>query len=193
MILVLNKRRKSKEEERKTENSGKIELPKDVLEFMAENAKLVYEVEEKRQNSILEQTGRLLVFETLISAAFYTVVPMVLDVWGDEKVPEWFWLLVLGISLLLILVLILTLVTQWRFEYKGMPNPVKLKEKLNNMRETDNLEKLKSEYKDKYITAMSYSLKSKNDVRTYLIKMVVIILLAMLLLIICGVLYVMWR
>ena len=91
-------------------------LTKNVVEF----AKFSYELEEKREQSLLNQSGHLLTLFSVSSAVLFTAVPVLLSYTNFDKGRI---LLFSGISLTILLVsMLLAVISQWRFRYETMMN-----------------------------------------------------------------------
>lgn len=145
--------------------------------FLAENAKYAYELEAQREHSIIEQTSRMLVFQSLITAALYAALPSVLNLFeGNRCAIKLTWVFSVVITVLSVLGLGVTLAAQWRYKYESLPNIDKTKQALNALPDSCCYEKVKCTYNEKYITIMYKSLEKNNNLRCKLLKVAMLLL-----------------
>ena len=153
-----------------------------------EVVQFTYDVELKRQESIIAQSSNMLVFISLLSAAFCAILPSVFSLF-EEQATE---LVVLCccsvlIGVLLLSSLIIVLVSQWRFSYMTTPDIVKVKRCLSNAKEDDTKEAISADYAEMFIPKMLMSLKERNDLRCKFVIASMIIMLITLVVFIASV------
>lgn len=145
--------------------------------FLAENAKYAYELEVQREHSIIEQTSRMLVFQSLVLATLYAALPSVLNLFeGNQCTTKLTWILSVIITVFSVLGLGVTLAAQWRYKYESLPNIDKTKQALNALPDSCCYEKVKCTYNEKYITIMYKSLEQNNNLRCKLLKVAMVLL-----------------
>lgn len=89
---------------------------KNVIKF----ARFSYELEEKREQSLISQAGQMLTAFSVASAALLMVIPILLD---HTSIPKQRILITAGLVLALMLAsVVLSVFSQWRFKYKTMMN-----------------------------------------------------------------------
>ena len=95
---------------------------------MVEFAKFSYELEEKREQSLIEQSSQMLTAFSVASAALLMAVPIILEYTCIAKRKI---LLSAGLVLLFMLIsMVLAVISQWRFKYKTMMNGDELLQKI---------------------------------------------------------------
>lgn len=137
-----------------------------------------YSVELKRQESILAQSENMLVFVSLLSATFCTILPSTFNLFKEQKTE----LIVLCccsvlIGVLLLSSLIVILLSQWRFSYKTTPNIIEVKRCLAKVKECNTKDKLFADYTEKFIPEILMSVKEINDLRCSLVMASMVIML----------------
>lgn len=95
---------------------------KAITENALELSRLSYEAEEKREQSLINQSSQMATVFSFISAVILMLFPVVVDTFPQVPLGE---LTILGTIILglLILSLVLALLVQWRFEYQALPEP----------------------------------------------------------------------
>lgn len=154
-----------------------------------------YDVELKRQESIMAQSNNMLVFISLLSAAFCTIIPSVFSLF-EKQTTE---LVVLCccsvlIGVLLLSSLIVILISQWRFSYKTTPNIIEVKRCLAKTKD-DAKEDLSADYAEKFMPEILMSLNEKNNLRCNFVMASMILMLITLVVFIASffiVLYLYW-
>ena len=127
-----------------------------------------FELEEKREQSILNQAGQMLTAFSLFSAAILMALPLVADY---TNVPDGqaFCLAVVVLAPL-IASLVLAILAQWRFKYQAIKNAEEFETELYRKRD---------EYKEQYaydcqwvyqLAAVQKSKKKNNDRRSHLVR-----------------------
>ncbi|MDR0766995.1 MAG: hypothetical protein LBE57_00900 [Methanosarcinales archaeon] len=77
-----------------------------------------FELEEKREQSLITQSGYMLTGFSIISVMLLAAVPILIDY---MKVPNKIVFLFIGISLIFLIVsLLFAILTQWRYKYDGL-------------------------------------------------------------------------
>ena len=124
-----------------------------------------FELEEKREQSILNQAGQMLTAFSLFSAAILMALPLVADY---TNVPDGqaFCLAVVVLAPL-IASLVLAILAQWRFKYQAIKNAEEFETELYRKRD---------EYKEQYaydwqwVYQLAAVQKSNNDRRSHLVR-----------------------
>jgi len=79
-----------------------------------------FELEEKREQSLIIQSGYMLTGYSIISVMLLAVIPILLDY---TNLPSRFVFILLGFSLLFLIVsLLFALLSLWRYQYLGLDN-----------------------------------------------------------------------
>lgn len=127
----------------------------------------------ERQESIIAQSGRNLVFLSLISTAIFSVLPTLLKEFPASANCIWlhyvFLIYTIGISLILLII------SQWRFNYAIIPSVKTIETESKNKTIID---------KDKYLYWKTYngkmekSISKNNSVRCLLLKISSCLLIA---------------
>lgn len=189
---------KKKKTEKGKEYFGEDILLQDIpRQIFGEIAHFTYDVELKRQESILTQSSNMLVFISLISAAFCTILPSAFSLFEKQKIE----LLVLCcisalISILLLSSLIIILLAQWRFSYKTTPNIIEVKRCLEKANNDYKIENLSAEYVENSVPEMLITLKEENDLRCKFVIASMILMLMTLVVFIASIFVVLvlyWR
>ena len=143
--------------------------------FLSNNAKYIYELELEREKTIIAQTERLLLSESLLISAFYTVLPLILDNFGtSELLSKIIWGFTVIISFIVLNGLCINIFAQWRYKYVSMPNHEDLKSIVADLEEEITLEEIEGEYYEKYVSKMCVSLEKINTKRSLLLKIAMI-------------------
>lgn len=97
---------------------------KNIVEF----AKFSYELEEKREQSLINQSGHMLTAFSIASAAILMAAPFLLEYTSLSKRMI---ILTAGIVIVFIVIsMVLALISQWRFKYTTMMNGEELLKKV---------------------------------------------------------------
>ena len=145
------------------------------LTFLSNNAKYIYELELEREKTIIAQTERLLLSESLLISAFYTVLSLILDNFGtSELLSKIIWGFTVIISFIVLSGLCINIFAQWRYKYVSMPNHEDLKSIVSDLEEEITLEEIEGEYYEKYVSKMCVSLEKINTKRSLLLKIAMI-------------------
>ena len=93
-----------------------------------------YQLEVKREQSILEQSGRLLVFQSLLPTALFAILPTLLESFRqNQRAIFCIWLAVVNVAILTTISLIFTLLSQYRYKYMSMPKLSDVKDHLASL------------------------------------------------------------
>ena len=92
-----------------------------IQSFVIKNLNSFLDLEQKREKSILEQSNRLLVFQTLLITALYAIIPLIQYKMGE--IPLFIWTGTAKITIVILTSLCLNLISQWRFEYRTAALP----------------------------------------------------------------------
>ena len=130
--------------------------------------KFSYELEEKREQSLIEQSSQMLTAFSIFSAVILVIVPFIVDL---KIVSVAKMLFCTGIvTLVLITSLVLALLAQWRFGYQTMVNVNDILEQVKN--ESHNYQtQAQFDMQWKYqLEQIQVSKKKNNDKRVNLIR-----------------------
>lgn len=137
----------------------------ELQQFLSEVSEKRLQLEIERQESIIAQSGRNLVFLSLISAAIFSVLPTLLKEFTACTNCIWlhyiFLISTIGISLILLII------SQWRFNYDIIPSVKTIENASKNETVID---------QDKYIYWKTYnckmeeSISKNNNIRCLLLK-----------------------
>ena len=95
---------------------------------IADFARFSFELEEKREQSLISQSGQMLTVFSVVSAALLMAVPILIDY---TCVPKNKILIAAGIVLTFLLAsMVLAVLSQWRFKYATMLNGEELLQKV---------------------------------------------------------------
>ena len=143
--------------ERTTENNDK-EIYGNIFEY----AKMTLELEEKREQSLISQSSRMLTAFSISTGVFFVIYKIVRDA-GTVSIT---YLNAVTIICMLLFVasMILALLVSWRFKYRALPSP---KDMMKHI--VDNKEYfLTSEQRDKsFAETIDDIWKSKNKLNNY--------------------------
>ncbi len=156
---------------KKEDKKNKIVVSEKARAFYQNNIQYVYEFEKEREKSVVEQASRLLVVESIITAAFCQIISTCISPNSEMSFHE-------GVSVktcfilgfLLVLSIIMTLLSQHRFYRKGTPNLYEIKEHISNNDENLTSEQLEYDYIEAYVEDMYWSLKRINSLRSLLLS-----------------------
>jgi hypothetical protein len=169
-------RKKKKETEEYL--GANIQLYETSLSFYKDMVYYAYELETKRQDSILSQSNNMLVLVSLLSAAFGAILPSIISLFDDQAEHLAILLICsICIGVLLLVDLILIVLPQWRYSYKTTPNLLDLKRTLKSTAQDKTKEDLSNDYAEYFVSKMWKSLKSVNDLRYLYVKISMIIML----------------
>ena len=151
-------------------NSCKYDLPA-ITENVLELSKHSYELEEKREQSLINQSSQMATVFSFISVVILMLFPVIVDVFPNVPLGP-LTILVSIILGLLILSLFLALLVQWRFPYQALPAP---KEILNHELSEKNIDMFNTpEQRNKaYVETLDKAWQSKrilNNRRVSFIK-----------------------
>ena len=143
-----------------------------IQSFVIRNLNRFFELEKEREKSILEQSNRLLVFQTLLITALYAIVPLTEDKFG--KFPFYIWICAAVITTVILLSLFLNLFSQWRFKYKTaiMPKNIVSFSKKHRLDFDSNKEFVETQ---NILFEMAESIYKNNKKRVALLKSAMII------------------
>ncbi len=146
-------------------------------EYTARISKRNYDEELSRQESILTQSSRVLVFITIIITAFVGFISFIIEQFEIYK--KLIWLFTIIIISLLLISMILLLLSQWRYCYIVTP----LRAKIESYSKKDIVRELDKYECDKiFYDRMAASLKNNNDKRVLYLNIATIIIVSVLLL-----------
>lgn len=161
---------------RKKNENDKLIIPDNLRTFYKNHIQYVLDYEIQRENSILEQSSRLLVVESIIAAGYFQFITTCVSSYNLEIMQQKSWitlLIVAGVTLFLSI--ITTLLSQHRFLRKGLPNLYKIKKHISQNCKNFLSEKLEFDYTEEYIEKMYTSLKKLNDFRSLMLTITIVI------------------
>jgi hypothetical protein len=120
------------------------------MKNIIELGKYSFELEEKREQSLLEQAGQMLTAFSVTTAALFMVIPIVTDASDVSKEKLLFCVGI--VSFVLLVSLILALFAQWRFKY-------------DIMSDVDSFYKSVFEEPEKYITQEQFDMQWKFQLK----------------------------
>ena len=136
---------------------------KNVVEF----GRFSFELEEKREQSIISQANQMLTGFSICSAALLMAIPIMCD---ETNVPHTQLLIASGfVFFFLIISLVLAVIAQWRFKYEAMICAGDFEDAINK---EAHVYKSQKEYDDQWVfqlTAIQRSKKQVNDRRVKLV------------------------
>ena len=151
---------------KKRKNENEIE---GLLEHIKELSKYSYELEKDREDSLLQQSGRMLEAFSVYTATMGILLSVILEYM--PFLPKKFIFTATGIiGLFLIISLILAILAQWRYKYATLPLP---KEIYNHIHDNykpflNNINQIK--HYNELLNGVQESKKKNNDFRVELIK-----------------------
>lgn len=156
-----------------------------LLTHILELSKYSYDLEEKREQSILKQSGQMLTSFSIVTAILYMVLPVILQYSNHEKFKSIFvWYGIITLSFFSSLVL--ASLAQYRFKYKALPMADEIYIHIyNNWESLVNIPSQLKHWND-ILTDIQKSRKKINDKRVKLIKASMICFYISLFLIILG-------
>ncbi len=161
---------------------------KNIVEF----AKFSYELEEKREQSLINQSGQMLTAFSVASATILMAVPVLIE---HTCISKCMILISAGVTLaLMLLSMVLAVISQWRFKYTTMMTGEELLQKVES--DMDN-HVYQSQYDYQWLNQLKeiqVSKKKNNDKRYRLIHASMIVFFAAVAsLIICSVIVACWK
>ena len=145
-----------------------------------------FELEEKREQSLITQSGHMLTAIALYSAALLMLLPLVLDISVLSK--AYLWGAVSAIFFPLVCGLVSTLLAQWRYRYETLVNAQEFYENFD----TSSKEGYYNNQEDfdyqwiAQLTAAQKSKKKVNDIRLFFIRLAMICFLISILFLIIS-------
>lgn len=138
------------------------------MKNVAEFAKFSFELEEKREQSVINQAGQMLMAFSVTSVAELMAVPILIE---HTNLPDCMILFSSGLILTFLLAsMTLAIISQWRFHYKTMFNG---KELLQRVEADVYRHAFQPQYDFQWIlqlSAIQESKKKNNDIRCNLIQ-----------------------
>ncbi len=139
-----------------------------LLSHIEKLSKYSYELEEKREQSLIEQSSRMLEAFSVITAALGILLSIILQY--IPSLSKYFVFISTGIiGLFLLNSLILAILAQWRYKYKALPLPLDIyKHVYDNYRGFLNIQNQAKHYNN-LLNDVQQSKKSINDRRVKII------------------------
>jgi len=123
--------------------------------------KFSFELEEKREQSLILQSGHMLTGFSIISVMLLAVIPIMLDY---TRISNKIVFLLLGVSLLfLVISLLCAIAAQWRYDYLGFDNIDSIYQLMNTAPSED--------VNNWWIANLNYIHNSKNNLNEKRAKM----------------------
>ena len=95
------------------------ELTSNALEY----AKLAYEQEERREDSLINQATQMTTYFSFVSVFILMIIPFALE--DEVAIPKMYVAIIsIVIIALLIVSMFLAVLVQWRYKYKSLPSPI---------------------------------------------------------------------
>ena len=158
-----------------------IEIPDNARKFYQSNVHFVFSYEKERENSVLEQAGRLLVVESILAAAYCQILSTYISENGSILYDGSFLAKICIVSgFLLLLSIIVTLFSQHRFFRRGVPNLQKIKEHISGNCADLTSEELDFDYTDAFVVEMYLSLKKLNNFRCGFLTAAMVLIIAII-------------
>lgn len=137
---------------------------------MKKNSYRVYEAELKREQSLFDQTNRLLIFLSLLATALSAVLPKELEninATPDNEIFRIVAYIIAALTVLLVLVaLIFTLLAQWRYHFKIYPDLIEIREFVLDKIDSSYLaEEIDFSYANHYLPGLYTTVRDNNDKR----------------------------
>lgn len=159
-----------------------------MIEEIVEFGKFSYELEEKREQSLIGQSGQMLTAFSVFSAVVLMSVPIAID---NLAVPT---SMILGYSGVLFALLssslLLTIFAQWRFKYKTL---IDVGEFYNKVNEDFLNYRKKSQFKIQWkeqLTEIQLSKKQTNNKRVKLLMISMVLFIASVLTLIAAIIHI---
>lgn len=174
-------------EKNKTDENNKEDSIKSVTEYIILLAKQSYECEEKREESMISHSTRLIEVLSFLMAGIGVAISPILEY--VNRIPKKFIFIVLSVVLVMIMIsFVLLIIAQWRYSYQTFPLPNVIYDNIRN--DFDNYKK-KEVQCDNYINLLNDIQKCKkenNDKRGNYIKMASkLLLISIAIIIISGI------
>lgn len=94
----------------------------EITENAYEYAKLSYEQEEKREESLVQQATQMTTYFSFVSVLVLMAIPLLVG--ENSTIPRTYTVSISIISLLMLFAsMVLAVIVQWRFNYQALPSP----------------------------------------------------------------------
>lgn len=170
--------------------SGNEEPATSLKDVVSDNAQqlsvLSFELEEKREASLIAQSSQMLTCFSIFTAALLLLAPLIIE--HVKQVPPKYTMICLGITMIILIAsMILALLVQWRYKYRSLPSPLTI---YNHMVEK-NLDYFETpvQRNKSWIETMNDTWESKNKingVRAKLVKASMIVFLSSIGFVLCS-------
>lgn len=148
----------------------------EITENAFEYAKLAYEQEEKREDSLINQATQMTTYFSFVSVLILMIIPII--VFEGTLIPPKYTATVSVITLVLLFAsMILAVMAQWRFKYQSLSAPLEMFEHIIN--NTDYF-KTQEQRNKSFVQSLNITWTSKNknnDKRAKLIRASMIVFL----------------
>lgn len=141
------------------------------LENAVQFGRFSFELEEKREQSLITQSGHMLTAISLYSAALFMLLPVVVTL--DSVSTAYLWGCSFTVFFPLVIGLVSTLLAQWRYKYKTLIDGMDFFETFASDAETDGTYNSQSDFDYQWLSQLrdvQASKKTVNDKRLFFIK-----------------------
>lgn len=161
---------------------------KSIMRDMVDIAKLSYEQEEKREQSLLYQASQMLTALSFSSAAVLMVVPILIANLPDTI--KTYILICMGLTMMFFVSsMVLALLVQWRYKYQALPSPMDIFIHISENVQFFNTEEQRYKNWVEMLNANWISKRKNNDKRVNLIRASMILFFCAILVILVSVIY----
>lgn len=154
--------------EQPKEQSNEVALS-ELTENACEYAKLAYEQEEKREDSLINQATQMTTYFSFVSVLILMIIPIIIGI--ENIIPLKYTAICSVVSLaFLFLSMILAVSVQWRYKYQALPSPTLI---LNHIINNKNYFKTKEQRDKCFVETLNDTWDSKriiNDKRANLLR-----------------------
>lgn len=141
-----------------------------IIRNAQEFSMLSYDFEDKREQSLINQSSQILTAFSIISAALLMVVPIINS--SIPTLPVSYTLFCLGITLtLLIISMILAILVQWRYKYQALPSPISI---YSHFQSNIKFFEREAQRSKSWIETMNVAWESKRKINNKRVKLITI-------------------
>lgn len=152
------------------DKKGEIEEIELLVSHIEKLSKYSYELEEKREQSLIEQSARMLEAFSVITAALGILLSIVLEYCNE--LSKYFIFIVTGIiGIFLIASLILAILAQWRYKYNALPLPEDIYKHVHDNYKVFLSIKNQAKHYNEVLNSVQKSKKKINDKRASMITL----------------------
>lgn len=108
----------NKKEKIKQEKNNKEQIYSNILEY----AKMTLDLETKRENSLIKQSGQMITAFSIVTAVYISIYRLIIELYSNYL--NMLVKVTFVISLFLFFVsLVIAILVQWRYKYQSLPSP----------------------------------------------------------------------